>query len=354
MAKEKLVPLKGFNPDGVRGVVLRPTKDCQVYAVPGRGLEVLDVLIDGEPVMWRNPAGHRGRFSWQGAGLGPLPCIEAGFTGGLENAGAPNGPLPLHGTFSVTPALDWRRTRTGGVSGVVDCRRLVVGPSIVVERAVEPVKGRRAFRYIDRLTALVASDYMWLYHPNFPVEEGTTFVSSETLVVPRPDGVAEKGLKGYRSYERVGEGCARFPPGTSEAAVEEENFEQCFIMRLVPDAAGNVRAMLRGPDGDSAAYVKYNANALPPEQRAFQLWKNPRDGVSGLEVGSPFMGWSWAAQRGLLSHLRANETRTYEIEIGFLRGRKEVEAFAAAMPRVATPKMKVVDSDGLAEVYRSR
>jgi hypothetical protein len=352
MAKEKLVLLKGFNPDGVRGLVVRPTRDCAVYVVPERGLEVLDVLIDGEPALWRNPAGHRARLSWQGAGLGPLVCIEAGFTGGLENAGAPNGLLPLHGTFSVTPALDWRRTRSGGVSGAVDCRRLVVGPNIVVERSVEPVKGRRAFRYIDRLTALVASDYMWLYHPNFPVEEGTTFVSSETQVVPRPDGIAEKGLKSYRDFENVGAGCARFPPGTGGAAVEAENFEKCFIMRLQPDAAGQVRAMLLAPEGDSAAYVTYNVNSLPTEQRAFQLWKNPRDGVSGLEVGSTFMGWSYAAEHGLLSHLRTNETRTYEIEIGFLRGRREVEAFGAAMPKVAAAELKTLDAAALAKVYR--
>lgn len=352
MADEDLALLKGFNPDGVRGVVIQPVEGMEVYAVPERGLEVLDVLIDGRPVMYRNPAGHRSWRSWRGAGLNPISHIEAGFTGGLENTGAPTGPLPLHGTFSVTPATEWRRTPTGGVRGTVDCRRMVVGPSVIVERAVEPVAGRRAFRYVDRLRAGVASDFMWLYHPNFPVADGTEFVSSETLVVPRADGIAKWGLKAYRTFRRVGQGCVRFPPSAEAEAVEEENFEQCFIMAVRPDGHGDVRAMLIAADGESAAYVKYNVGHFQSVQRAFQLWKNPRDGVSGLEVGNTFLGWDYAREHGLLCRLEAGEVHEYELEVGFLRGRDEVEAMAAQVPDVGEPELKIMGAASLASLYR--
>ena len=352
MSDEPLVTLGGFNPDGVRGVVIRPTDDMAVYVVPDRALEVLDVLVDGRPVMYRNPAGHRSWRSWRSGGLNPLAHIEAAFTGGLENVGAPNGPLPLHGTFSVTPAAEWELTPTGGVRGRVDCRRMVVGPGIIVERSVEPVPGRRAFKYVDRLRAEVGSDYMWLYHPNFPVAEGTRFVSSETLVVPRPDDIARWGLKTYRVFENVGRGHCRFPPGTDAASVEEENFEQCFIMRVLPDGDGVVRAMLVAPDGESAGYVEYDTARFHDVQQAFQLWKNPRDGACGLEVGSCFMGWQYAAEHGLLCRLGQGEEHTYEIEIGFLRGRAEVDAFRAEMPDAGEPELKTVDAEGLAAVYK--
>ena len=136
------------------------------------------------------------------------------------------------GTFSVTPAQDCKRTAFGGVTGTIDCRRMVVGPSIVVQRTIEPVAGKRAFRIVDDLSCEVGSDYMWLYHPNFPVAEGTEFVSSETLVVPRADDIAKWGLKDYRTYRGVGTGHARWPPATDEAGVAEENFEQCFVMKI--------------------------------------------------------------------------------------------------------------------------
>jgi hypothetical protein len=193
---------------------------------------------------------------------------------------------------------------------------------------------------------------MWLYHPNFPVADGARFASSETLVVPRPDGIAKWGLKSYRTCAGVGRGSCRFPPATDQRGVEEENFEQCFIMHLRPDGDGVCRAMLVAPGGEAAAYVAWRPGQFDPVQRAFQFWKNPRDGVSGLEVGSPFMGWTWAAERGLLSRLGAGEQRTFEIEIGFLRGRDEVETLAARMPQPGEPELKIVDDRALADVYR--
>ncbi|MBN2583061.1 MAG: DUF4432 family protein, partial [Planctomycetes bacterium] len=319
---------------------------------PERGLEVLDVLIGGKPVMYRNPSGHRGRLSYNAVGLGPVRSIEAFFTGGLENAGAPEGPLPLHGTFSQTPARQWQRTETGGVRGTIDCRIMVAGPSLVVERAVEPVKGKRAFRVIDDIRATVGGNYMWLYHPNFPVVEGTRFTSSERLVVPRPDGIAEKGMDRYRTFERVGQGVTRWPPSSEDAAaVAEENFEKCYIMSVEPDARGDVRAALVAPDGGSAAYVLYNVAHFHDNQRAFQFWKNPRDGVSGLEVGSTFLGWTYASEHGLLCSIATGETHHYEIEVGFLTSRKEVDGLLAAMPKTDKPRVEVASRDALVAYY---
>lgn len=352
-SESDLVPLKGFNPDGVCGVVLKPTDDCEVYVVPDRALEVLDVLIDSRPVMYRNPAGHRASRSWSGAGLNPIRHIEAGFTAGLENVGAPQGDLPLHGTFSVTPARQWQRTETGGVRGTIDCRRMVTGPSIIVERTVEPVPGRRAYRITDRLQAEVGSDYMWLYHPNFPVVDGTQLISSETFVMPRDDGIAEKGLETYRTFSGVGRGHTRWPPGTEAEAVAEENFEQCYIMRVEPDDQGVVRAMLVAPDRGSAATVSYNLKDLLAEQRMLHFWKNPRDGSSSLEVGSTFLGWEFARTGGLLSSLATGQERTYEIEVGFLRSRQEVDAFADAMPQVGEAERQLVKQEDMARVYGS-
>ena len=354
--QEKFSLLQGFNPDGVEGVVLRPTADMEVYVVPDRGLEVLDVLIDGRPVMYRNPAGHRGRMSYQRAGLGPLSHIEGAFTAGPDNVGVATEALPLHGTFTVTPAADLQRTSSGGVRGKMNCSKMVVGPNIIVERTVEPVEGRRAFRIVDEIRATITSDYMWLYHPNFPVADGTRLVCSETVVVPRPgEAISGLGAENYRLFERVGEGRTRFPRSDPDpTAVAEENFEKCYIMQVKPDAAGLVRAALVAPDGDSAAYVKYNVRDFATLQQQFQFWKNPRDASAGLEFGSTFLGWAYAARHGLLGCIKKGETHRYECEIGFLTTRAEVEAFTREIPKVGPAEIRRTDGEGLAEVYQTK
>jgi len=113
-----------------------------------------------------------------------------------------------------------------------------------------------------------------------------------------------------------------------------------------------VRAMLVAPDGESAGYVKYDTGRFDAVQQALQLWKNPRDGASGLEVGSCFMGWDYANEHGLLCRLAQGEEHTYEIEIGFLRGRAEVDAFRAEMPDAREPELRIVGLEQLAAVYK--
>ena len=353
MADDLLELLPGFNPDGVMGCVVRPTPDMQVYAVPDRGLEVLDVLIDGQPVMYRSPAGHRGRASWSSAGILPLGHIEGAFTSGLENCGPPDGPLPLHGTFSVTPARSWQATPDGGITGQIDCRKLVTGPGIVVQRTIAPIPGRRAFSISDELQATLGGDFMWLYHPNFPVSEGTRFVSSQKLVVPRPDGISAHRVNDYELFANVGRGYTRTPPSTDDPArIDEENFERCYLMKMTPDASGLVRVALVAPDGESAACLEYRPADFMPCQQAFQLWKNPRDAACGLEIGSPFMGWSYARQHALLCHLPQCGRHRFSITIGFLRGSKEVREYTDLMRVPCDVAIRHLQRDELAGIYK--
>ena len=197
---------------------------------------------------------------------------------------------------------------------------------------------------------------MWLYHPNFPVATGTHFVSSETVVVPRPnEAISGIGAEKYQLFERVGEGHTRFPRTDPDpAAIAEENFEKCYIMQVKSDAAGLVRAALIAPDGSSAAYVKFDVRPFARLQQTFQFWKNPRDEASGLEFGSTFTGWAYAAKHGLLGCIKKGETHRYECEIGFLTTRSEVEAFTKEIPSVGKAEIRRTDADGLAEVYRTK
>src|SRR3989338_5366292 len=130
----KMQLLKGKNEEGVKGIVLKPTPNSEVYAVPERALEVLDFRVDQVPVMWQNPAGHR-----LTPGGDTTDHIEAFFTAGLTNVGGPCLAFGLHGSFSLKSASDisgLKTKRLDMVSGLIDATSMVLGPYITVDRQV--------------------------------------------------------------------------------------------------------------------------------------------------------------------------------------------------------------------------
>jgi len=359
--------LPGDNTDEITGFIVTPADGMKVYTVPERGLEVLAVTIDGKMVMSENQAGHLSRSSFDGYAFGPLKSIEAAFTAGPENTGGPQEHSPLHGTFSQTPAIDHTldRTTDGGIEGTIHWSRMVLGPSLDIHRTISPVKDSDITPYVfaidDAITGLLTGYYKWLYHPNFPVENGTRFVSSETKVVPRPDGRSHvdaegrfcvDGNKYYRLFDRVGEGVTlkKFPPSTVDdggiPAIIKENFEKCYVIKVEPDANGDIYAALISKDGKKGVYVKYKADMLQPQQQAFQLWENRREGIAGLEVGSDFNGWDWAEKHDLLVPIEEGQTHNYRIEIGFLRNEEQVQKLLAKINQRTIGKVdyQVIDS----------
>ncbi|MBS3098154.1 DUF4432 family protein [Candidatus Woesearchaeota archaeon] len=361
ITEKDLVLLEGLNPDRVKGIVTG-SKDMKIYVDPRRGLDIPDVLINGEPVMFRNPSGHRSVETYNTFGLGPVPHFEGVLTTGPENVGGFNVELgvSLHGTFTATPADpdSLQRTESGGIKGTIYVGRIVVGPQLIVERTIEPVEGKFAFTIDDRIRSAcdgVEQYYMWLYHPNFPVKDSTTLCSSERIVIPRPGDLKSiVDAEFYREFQKVKKGVAICPPsGDSEEKIREENFEKCYIMVMEPDKEGDVYAMLISPDGNKAAYIRYNVNDFQDVQQAFQFWKNPRDGASGLEIGSTFLGWEFAKRKGLLCNLSHKEHH-YKIEIGFLMTGNEVNQFKEKIPAtkpVVIP-LDMRNEAAIVDVYR--
>jgi len=331
---------------------IQPTEDTTFYSVGERAMEILYAGVQGESALWQHPKGHR-------RDMGPFMTdhIEAFFTAGLENVGGPCEGFPLHGTLSLTPATYINRVEDAdgriGIGGQINATNMVHGPYIKAGREVTVSPGIRAFRVSDALTADVDSDYMLLYHPNFPVVEGTRIVANPLAVVAR-NRVSSCDIERYGVFENVGRGYARIP--VSEPAVVDrnlswdqvraENFERCYVMQMQPDSEGDVYVALVAPDGGSAAFVRYNQSMLVPGQ-GFQLWKNPRGGVCGLEPGHTFNGRTWATDKGLVGHLKAGESHTFAVDVGFLRGEREVRNFIGEHDLGSTnPELIVADGQG--------
>lgn len=347
-------PLPGFNPHNVRGVELPLADDARAYVVPDRGLDVLEVRVQGESAMWANPAGHLRRP------IGDLAHVEGFFTAGLENTGPPVMGLPLHGTYAWRPAAEVRQTTAPGgqaaVEGVVAAVDMVRGPYLQVHRQVRAVGARRAFLIEDTVTATVESEFMLLYHPNFPATEGAKLEMQAEVVAAR-DAISDYEIEGYATLRRVGEGRAVLPPAETAPAIVEENFERCYAIKPVRDADGGVTAMLTAADNASAVYVRYGAAGFDAAQRIFYYWKNPRGGVAGLEFGNCPLGRDYARQHNLLSRLAGGEQRRYQVEVGFLRSADEVDQFRTQhrLDR-ATPELRsspAASGVPLADLYRS-
>lgn len=227
---------------------------------------------------------------------------------------------------------------TQSIQGRIPCVNAVMGPYIDVERTITICQDRKVFMVKDVLCPGQISNsrpyqgdnpYLLLYHPNFPLSDGDRLFARAKTAAAR-DLISNCGMESFMHIADVGQGCAVAPPsqptGDNYDAVKKENFERCYVMDLVPDARGNMYAALISAKNDSGAYIKYNARQFK-KPMAFQFWRNPRGGSAGLEIGTTFMGRAFAMEHDLMCVLKRGEKHTYEIEVGFLKGKKEVEEF---------------------------
>ena len=335
--------LPGFNPHGVRGFALPSTDDVTVHACPTRGLDVLDVRRGDTPLMWTHPAGHFGRP------IGDLDHIEGFFTAGVENVGPPSMGLPLHGTFGWRCADELQSGEDDDgpyVAGVLRCTDMVRGPYLDVHRRVTALRDRPGFRVEDQLRATVASEFMWLYHPNFRVADGTRLVANPRTITAR-DEIADRGIERWADFDDVGIGHAALPPDASR----EQNFERCYVVDLRPDDDGGVTSMLVAADGGSGACVRYRGD-FDNAQSKIHLWKNNRGGVCGMERGQTFKGRQWATENGLMSVVTPGSPRRYTVEVTFP---STAEAVADIVDRydlgTTTPELRDSSHD-LVSAYR--
>ena len=345
MKKERL---PGINPQNVEGFVLRPVDDTQFYVVPSRGMDILEARINHQPVLWSHPSGHLKQP------CGDLDHIEGFFTAGIENTGPPAMGLPVHGSFAWrwADSLEWIDTKESvGVRGTIHATDMVRGPYVDVTRTVSAHRGRRGFRVEDVFTANVDSDFMLLYHPNFPVREGDTFTAN-ALAVKSRDPISDLGLGSFSSFMAVGQGQAVLPPSREAPEVVNENFEQAYVILLKPDPDGFITAMLVAGDNQSATVIRYGGDGFDSCQQSFVLWKNPRGSVCGMERGNTFCGREWAKDNNLVSRISCGQTRTYIIEVDFLIDEQAIDA-AIARYDIGGCSPELISSDtSLADFYR--
>ena len=321
----------------VKAIKLNGFDGMEIYSVPTRGGDVLDAKINGESAMMINSRGHINGFEIDTYGLQIVNWVEGLTTCGMDNVGGPTKAYSGHGTFSHSPMTVQKYTRNS-VIGTVQCINLVLGPVIKIQREITVSMEKRSFIVKDELSAgnisnsrpyLGDNDYMLLYHPNFPVENGDQLFANAKTAISR-DLISNCNADSFAKIDMVGKGKMIFPP---TQPVEEnfidvrfENFERCYVLDMIPNNNGDVYAAMISADGTNGSYINYNVKDFA-NPMAFTFWRNPRSGCVGLEIGSCFMGRDYCMKHDLMSKLMERETKKYKLEIGFLRGKNEVDSF---------------------------
>lgn len=315
---------------GVVGVDVWTGGGLAFTILASRGMDISTARYRGVALAWRSPTMEVHPAFYEPEGFGWLRGFYGGLmtTCGLMHYGVPvedeQGRFGLHGRASYTPAHNlyvdgyWDGDEYFvAIEGKVR-EGAVFSPVLELHRRITVRLGENRLFVRDTVTNIgfQTSPLMLLYHINlgFPiVNDGSELIAPSLKVCPR-DQEAEKGLSEY----------ARF-------IAPQPNFkEQVFFHQLVgtqddDTCAAVINRQLRHGEG-LGVYVRWKLKDLPN----FVQWKMMGESiyVVGLEpCNTPTLNRAEAKEKGVLPYLQPGEKRTFNLEIGVLANRSEIEQF---------------------------
>jgi hypothetical protein len=321
---------------GVRIARVRTGGGFDFTIVIDRGLDISHASFEGVPLAYRSPTGEVAPEFYEPEGLGWL----RGFFGGLNATcgttyhGAPckdqGKDLGLHGRISYTPA---RNVHCDGVwkgdeyEIVVEGKlreAAVFGENIQVSRRITARLGEKRLFLHDEIENLghESQPHMVLYHVNagFPVASPESEVLAPSVRAMPRDAEAEKEREKWM----------RFLPPTPGFK------ERCYFHSLKADRDGQalvavVNPAFRGGEG-IGYYLRFSLRQLPK----LCQWKMMGEGlyVMGTEPGNAYPEQrSVLREEKRLEFLKPGEKRTYDLEIGVLSGKEEIEGARKAVKK---------------------
>jgi hypothetical protein len=333
LCEAKLTRLAGGNHQGVEVVFFRTGSGLNFSVIPGRGMDIGMADFKGAALSWNSSTGevHPAFFEPQDSGMdrnyhGGLMHIS-----GMTYSGLPctdNGKnLGLHGRASNIPAQNvfvdgqWNGDDYEvWVQGKVR-ETSALGENVLLTRRVSARLGESKIFIQDRIENLAHSpvEHMLLYHTNFgwPLLSETTELVAPTIKIEPmiPEMAPEMADH------------ARFQPPTAgyggclfyHELAADENSDTCYalINRNLPDSGLGI-------------YFKYSKKMLPN----LVEWKMMGKGHYVLECGPANCrvdGRNVERQRGTLQFLQPFEVRVYNLEIGILDGKQEIDTCIEAI-----------------------
>ncbi|MGB9718004.1 MAG: aldose 1-epimerase family protein [Thermoproteota archaeon] len=305
---------------GVKVAVVR-NGDLDFLVAIDRGMDIVNAGYKGVPLSWISPTGIVAPGFYEPEGLGWLRGFPGGLmtTCGLTYMGAPTfddgESLGLHGRISYSPAnllkadSYWEGENYKIVLEGEARESKVFEPNIVLRRRITTILGERRIAIRDLVTnrGWKTQPLMILYHINigFPLlDEGARFLSTTGCLAPR-DLDALEGVEDFASVHGP-------RPGYRE---------KVYFHSMLSDSDGNAYAAILNHRllGGLGVYVKYSTRELP----RFVQWKMLGEGtyVMGMEpANSLVLGRDKERDFKTLQHIKPQETREFNIEIGVLVG----------------------------------
>ncbi len=245
-----------------------------------RGLDIGAAWWRSRPIAWRSPiSGDPGAGAdWAHRFLGGLVV-----TCGPGNIGAPRDGHGLHGSHSLTPAVDvrWERRRRGDdievrITGAIE-DALLFGRRIRVEREIVVATSDPTIAIRDTITNIGVTDepLALLYHVNIGAP---TLLPGSTVTAPTDRWVVRE------ETESVGE------PSVIPRVLDRS--EETVFEHLEPESDGGwAEAMVVSPEGSGVA-ISWTTATLP---RLYQ-WVLPERGAWALGV-EPANAPLWGPER---------------------------------------------------------
>lgn len=331
----RLVTLADGPERGVRVLEFRTGTGFAFDVIVDRALDIGRCEMGGRSLGWLSPVGFAGPWFDEPEGLGFLRNWGGGLltTAGLDHAlfmaedTAEHYHYPpkemeshgLHGRVSNLPArLVGYGERWDGDECVLwaegEVRQAAVfGENLVLHRRVEARVGESRFKIHDEVenVGFDPTPHMYLYHVNvgWPVvDDGAELLAPASSVSPRGDYPAE----GYEKFH----------------GPEKGYVERVFEHDLAAEEDGTVPVGVVNRGAGLGLYQLYRKDQLPHHF----IWRMLGEGayVVGIEPSTNrTAGRLDARERGELIQLSPGERRLYDLELGALDGRAEIDHFAS-------------------------
>lgn len=325
--------------DGVFALDVSTGGGLDFTVLASRGLDISSAHYNGCSLAWRSATTdtHPAYFDHEGeGGRGWLRGFFGGLvvTCGLTYAGA-NGEdqgqqYGLHGRISNIPATNvaWNGHWEGDdylltVSGKMR-ETTVFGANLQLTRAITARMGEKRLFLRDTVENMSTqrTEHMMLYHINigFPAVNDAARLIAPTLSATPRDADAQQGKDHFAGFQ---------PP---QAGFRE----QVYFHEFAANPNGQVTAAIADATADSGGsdgpgfgvYCTYSPSQLPH----FIEWKMMDAGtyVVGMEPANCLvMGRAAERDAGTLQFLEPGEQRHYDLEIGVLSGKSEIESLAS-------------------------
>jgi len=253
------------------------------------------------------------------------------YTCGLSNIGVPctdgDEAYSLHGRIAQTPAekvsvvSEWQDDEymmklKGEMREAAHFKE-----NLVLKREIVTKLGSKSIEIHDTVENQGQEEQpvMLLYHFNFGyplLDENARVVVPSTKILPRTE-IAKAGISEYE---------------TMSIPIDQFS-EHVFYIDNAVDKDQNTYVALINDKLSLGVFIKYNTTQLP----ILVEWKSMASGdyALGLEPGNHHLeGRDIERKNGTLKTLKPFETMAFDLELGVLDGKEEIEAFAREMEKL--------------------